>query len=368
MKLSERNVVISKMTKSLDGAGYMPIDLTDESFGETAEGIRALHRALVAADDAAYILQTLAICFRNRPSQPDGRHYYYEALCDVAVRNGSPGIDLLTSVIKDNPSPTQRTIALRCLWSVANHKVSLLSLPNLEPAVVSASDAAYAYSGVGDLMIVALTDEQMLTILFQTSQFLFKGNDESTLATYFIKTVSESAIVLTESMIDEFTALLASELPEATYQNWLTSHPVFIDPLAAEIIPLAPLGLEYKTDYVLRRHDGRYVVIEIEKPQDKMFTKSNDLTADFTHAVGQVLDFQHWLAQNTAYAQRRFPGIRTPAGIVVTGMRHSLSERQADKLERWQINSSMIEVLTFDDLAVRARHLLRSLRGGSADS
>ena len=356
------------MTRLSDGAESLPVDVTGESFGETPEGIRALHRALVRADNSSDVVHALAICFHNRPSQPVGRHYYYQALCDVAVRQGAPGIDLLASVVKGNPRPTQRTIALRCLWSVANHKGSLLSLSDLVPAVVPDSVAAYAYSVVGDLMIDAVTDAQVLATLFQTTQFLFGGNDESKLATFFIKTVSESAIVLTEAMIDEFTTLLASGQPEATYQDWLTSHPVFIDPLVAEVIPLAPLGLEYKTDYVLRRHDGRYVVVEIEKPHDKMFTKSNDFTAGFTHAVGQVLDFQHWVAQNNAYAQTRFPGIRTPAGIVVTGMRHSLTDRQAEKLERWQFNSSLIEVLTFDDLAVRARHLLRSLRGGSTGS
>lgn len=357
------------MTNHPDGARSLSDDITDEVFGESLEGIRALHRAGSAAGVSPEVVRALAICFGNRPSDPWDRHYYYEALCDLAVRQGTPGIDLLASVVKDNPRPTPRTIALRCLWSVANQNGTLLSLADLEGSVVPDAIASHAHAVVGDLMIDAVTDEQVLGTLFQTTQFLYAGkNDESQLAAFFIKTVSDSAIVLTETIIDEFCALVASGQPESTYQAWLTKHPVFIDPLAAEIIPLAPLGLEFKTDYVLRRHDGRYVVVEIEKPHDRMFTKSNDFTAEFTHAVGQVLDFQHWVVQNSAYAQTRFPGIRTPIGIVLTGMRQSLTGRQAEKLERWQFNSNSIEVLTFDDLAVRARHLLQSLRGGAPGS
>jgi hypothetical protein len=44
-------------------------------------------------------------------------------------------------------------------------------------------------------------------------------------------------------------------------------------------------------------------LVEIERPQDKIFTTSDDFASRFTHAFGQVLDFQQWMDRNVAYAQ-----------------------------------------------------------------
>lgn len=79
------------------------------------------------------------------------------------------------------------------------------------------------------------------------------------------------------------------------------------------------LAWSSRPNFVLRRHDDRCVVVEIEKPHDPLITSKFDLSALFTHAVGQVLDFQQWIADNAAYAQKSFPGIASPAGLVVMG-------------------------------------------------
>lgn len=78
---------------------------------------------------------------------------------------------------------------------------------------------------------------------------------------------------------------------------------MLLDPLVAEMIPHRRLGVEYATDFALRRHDGSWTLVEIERPQDKMFTARDDFTARFTHAFGQVLDFQQWVDQHVAYAR-----------------------------------------------------------------
>ena len=42
--------------------------------------------------------------------------------------------------------------------------------------------------------------------------------------------------------------------------------PVLIDPLAAKVIDRQRLGLELTTDFVVRRLDNEYLLVEIEKP------------------------------------------------------------------------------------------------------
>lgn len=177
-----------------------------------------------------------------------------------------------------------------------------------------------------------------------------------------MRVTADASISVTATLLGRFADLIEAERPEADYQSFLQQYPVLLDPLAADVLPTAALGLEYRTDFVLRRHDGRYVVVEIEKPQDPLLTGRYDIAAPFTHALGQVLDFQHWIADNAAYAQKSFQDITTPSGLVVMGRRDRLDTRARAKLNAWQTNSRHVELATYDDLLRRGEALLQSLR------
>lgn len=103
------------------------------------------------------------------------------------------------------------------------------------------------------------------------------------------------------------------------------------------------------------------MLVEIEKPHDRIFTQAYDFTAEFTHAFGQVLDFQHWVDDNVAYAQKHMPLITAPRGLLVIGMRSDLDSRGEAKLRRFADNSARIDIATFDDLLSGGRNLYRNL-------
>jgi hypothetical protein len=173
---------------------------------------------------------------------------------------------------------------------------------------------------------------------------------------------AEASIKLSRRVLDDFEALLAVEQREEVYQRFLAEHPVLLDPLAAEVIPKQRLGLEFATDFAVRSHDGRWSLVEIERPHDLLFTNAVDFRQRFIHAFGQVLDFQHWVDHNVAYAQEHMPGITAPRGLVVMGTRTAMSEAEQAKLRRFVDNSRRIEVVTFDDLLRRARSLYENMR------
>ena len=90
--------------------------------------------------------------------------------------------------------------------------------------------------------------------------------------------------------------------------------------VVATIFPcIAVSGLEFVTDFVLRRLDNEYVLVEIEKPHDKLFGRGSDFSSKFTHAFGQILGFQEWVDENPAYARKFMPGIPPPRGLPVLG-------------------------------------------------
>src|SRR5262249_15003376 len=115
------------------------------------------------------------------------------------------------------------------------------------------------------------------------------------------------------------------------------------------------------TDFVVRRLDNKYILVEIEKPQDAIFTASDDFSAKFTHALGQVLDFQQWIDSHGEYARSLLPEISSPRGMVIMGTTGKLSEQQKRKLHRFNVNSSTVQVLTFDEVAFNARKLHQNI-------
>lgn len=148
---------------------------------------------------------------------------------------------------------------------------------------------------------------------------------------------------------------------EEEYQKFLSLNPVFLEPLADLVLSKQKLGVEFITDFVIRTLNDKYLLVEIEKPQDPIFTQAGDFTANFTHAVGQVLDFQRWVDANGAYAQKLMPLISSPRGLVVIGRSVDMSRERADKLHRFNINSSTIVVLTYDDVLHQSERLLKNI-------
>jgi hypothetical protein len=305
------------------------------------------------------------------------KHDVPRVVAAALASRGASGVEELRQLIREAPGHIYPRAILDTLWSVSEGSIqpkSRLGINYASYAAPSDETRLRARMVFDDYVIESENDADLFNIVLgalQGAELSAAGvavkprhsaEPLASLTREVMRVIRDSSILLTQELINEFRDLIAASAPEAEYQRFLEAHPVFLDPLAADMIPRARLGVELITDFVLRRHDHRYVAIEIEKPHDPIFTRRNDFTSEFSHAVGQVIDFQGWVAENVAYAQRHFPLIENPAGLLIMGCRSALDEQQRSKLRRWCANSRSIEVLTFDDLAARADTLLRSLR------
>jgi hypothetical protein len=294
--------------------------------------------------------------------------YYWDLAAIGILLRGPIGVDRLAEILRMPMSNLTTSTIVESLWRASSRQPLLPQtegitnhLPefDLPEGVAEAAQAA-----LDDLIIDAQSDVALLSKLlsFATTDTIGGAANTIGFADHFIQVSGESRITLTHRILDSFADMIQIDLPEERYQAFLKQHPVLLDPLSAEVLPKHKLGSDLITDFVIRRHDYRYIAVEIEKPQDLIFTRSNDFTAPFTHAFGQVLDFQRWIAGNVAYAKAKLPLIENPQGLLIIGQRSHLTEEQNNKLRWWQTNSKMVEVLTFDDLVERGRLLLRSLR------
>jgi len=170
-----------------------------------------------------------------------------------------------------------------------------------------------------------------------------------------------------ELLCQEFLHLLdASGGNEHEIHRWLNqaSHHLFLDPDPARVWSKLPFG-DKESDFVVRRTDGTYRLIEIERANLRIFTRSRaEPTAEFNHACQQVRDWQRYVGENlhTVRSEKKLRGIYEPSGVVIMGRSKDIDTDVAERRWRHIKNRFEHEVFTYDDLCERVRSLAASLR------
>jgi hypothetical protein len=343
----------------------------------TSDTVAVLLRLAAAPDDEA--LQVLKLFLGTRHVGPILDAMPSHAAAHVLVSLDEPGIAILREALTDRADPRirQKTMLLAALYQASRDLP--MPWPKYTPtsrALRSLEITAEARSAAKQALLDVIERSSSCPDLFDiVAKFIQRGYmlsiydfsrvDGPPTSTGFtrdiVRFMAESSIRLSQSLIRQFETLLAEQRSEETYQRFLAENPVFLDPLGDRVIPKQRLGTEFATDYAVRRLDGRWLLVEIEKPQDPIFTRRYDFTAAFTHAFGQVIDFLHWVDKNVAYAQDQMDGIAAPRGLLVIGIRATLDDRAAEKLRQYNANSARIDVMTFDDLFAAANSLYANL-------
>jgi hypothetical protein len=220
---------------------------------------------------------------------------------------------------------------------------------------------------IRELMLEQNTDQRLratlITNLSMDLTLFSKRKKDHTTVEYFLSAFTDTRLLLNKQLIDEFEYILNRIAKrEEDLHKFLFENPIFLDPLAIEIRSKHELGSEFKTDFVLRRLNDEYVLVEVEKSTDKIFTQKGVFHSNLTEAVGQVRDFQAWIHDNIAYARNFLPGIRRPEGLVIIGRRNDLDETMVSRLDEENYSRrGHIKIITYDDLVEQARIIYSNL-------
>jgi hypothetical protein len=173
-----------------------------------------------------------------------------------------------------------------------------------------------------------------------------------------------------EAATEEFSKLLDNnpEDERSILQPYLSipRNKILLEPSAVTITPEVEIGLgsrKHRMDFVIELPGRRYVLVEIEKPGLKVFTKEDQVTAEVTHAQQQVEDWINWIRDHQSVAREEIlPGVREPQGWVIIGRRSSMTESQQRALDGRNARLQDITIMTYDDLLDKARQHLENLR------
>ena len=156
------------------------------------------------------------------------------------------------------------------------------------------------------------------------------------------------------------------KVEEPDLQNFLKNNPSLIDGKITKLIPKKSFGGEGFPDFTAILHNGNYILIEIEKPQDKIYTKKGDPSAKFSHAEQQVRDYLKWANENKEFLRKRgLPNIsaENTKGLLIIGMSKNLSHEEKEKLKQHNFSvRSSHEIKTFDEILIENQQVINRIR------
>lgn len=307
--------------------------------------------------------------FSIRIDDTYGKQIIPDMLCKALIQKGSLGIQRLEEHINSELRYIYFSSIIRNLWMASIGNISdvlfysseftkevLCKKLNMD-TIETAKEVFYS------IIVKCMSDSDLFFSLNYALYGLFQFNNVTTkgLVKDIFEAISRSSLKLSKEIIREFEKLIDLEKKEEDYQKFLSSNPIFINPLSYEVFNKQKLGDDLITDFVVKTFQNEYLLVEIEKPQDKIFNNKGDFSAKFTHAYNQVLDFILWVDENISYAQKKMPNILSPNGILIMGRSIDLNEKQRLKIRCFNKNSTRIKVYTYDDILENANKLFLNL-------
>ncbi|HEY9632770.1 MAG TPA: Shedu anti-phage system protein SduA domain-containing protein [Coleofasciculaceae cyanobacterium] len=275
------------------------------------------------------------------------------ALEENTSKNFSLAFALLASLTTGSPPPLI---------------ISFLKEPTLLQAVEDAVGdwSKLAVSAQEHLNEVAMSIPDDDVALFTATGFLQLGLTDFVAVKHLTLALSRRWISVGPSVLKSYEQLLSEQADnEPAFQAFFERNPLFLDPMAFNVWTQPDFHGQKEPDFVIQRSDNSYVVVEIEVPSKPLMTKGNQLSADATHAITQVLEYRSFLLERFSDASMTFPNFSVPTGLVVIGMEQSLNSKQLSALRREnEIRHGSITVVGFDALAAKAEAISRNMMYG----
>jgi Domain of unknown function (DUF4263) len=210
--------------------------------------------------------------------------------------------------------------------------------------------------------VLSIADEDellgMIAGAFQKAGFSRAGTGP---AKEVFAALSTRWLTISEPLLQRYEILIASHSDyEPAFQAFLTEHPQLLDPMAAEVWPQPRLHGAEIPDFVIRRFDDSYVVVEIETPAKQLVTSTNQMSASVTYAVAQAAEYRRFI-ERLPNAQMHFPKIDQVACLVVVGFEQVLTTSQQQTLRNFNREHYGLQVVGFDWLAHRGRAVRENL-------
>jgi len=285
------------------------------------------------------------------------------------------GLDALVEAAQRTPTFKNQFLAVQVLSSLASAYLPelLLGLAGSDELLVAVRESFQGNEAlpslarqrlIGYILALPTDDDAVSSAGFVLSSFTLPpemGAAKELVAALASRWLAVSKPTL--SAYEELIGLHAND--EKQFQAFLTEWPQLLDPMVMQLWPEPDLNGAKSPDFVLRRTDGSYLIVEIETPQKRLVTRDLQISAEASEAISQAMRYRSFLMQRVQQASVHFPGMRDAECLVVVGLERELDEEQKRVLALENEHRHALRVVGFDWLANRAEAIRSNIISGS---
>jgi len=173
-----------------------------------------------------------------------------------------------------------------------------------------------------------------------------------------------------EKSIQDYEIKINSpKIGEPELQDFFLNNPIIIDRRITKLIPKKSLGGENYPDFIAVLHNKQHILIEIETPTKRLYTRNGHPTSEFSQADQQIQDYLRWTNEDKDYLRKPMREIPLPdmsventSGLLIIGMRKNLSPEEERRLERRKFECKNYRIETFDELLMDNQQIVKSIR------
>jgi hypothetical protein len=196
------------------------------------------------------------------------------------------------------------------------------------------------------------------------SENVAKHNAIQDVQRYLTRLIPKIPISLLMESIEYYNQLVRKEeITEEEILKFLSNHP-FLLSLDCEQPSYKPkLSEEYIPDFVIKTSKKKFLVVEVEHPRDKLFTKQMDETKELRRARTQIEEYLSFIRNNLLYLRTKYPELSAEnvQGLIVIGLSNTLTEKEKQRLNQLNYTFKDYQVKTFDELAEELITFLKNL-------
>lgn len=290
-------------------------------------------------------------------------NYELKAPAGLALlRWAEPGIEALYEAALRTPTSKNISIAIDVMattatsgdWLLGSHLLqreaveTILAEAQRDPGI-----RERARQRLMDLMLALPSDDDAADAAASgLSRLSFRGLDAAKLV---FAALAARWLAIGEPTLNEFRMLIERHpADERLFQAFFEAVPQLLDPMCFQVWPRPDLHGAREPDFVVRRSDNTYLIIEIETPEKQLVTERNQLSAAATQAVAQAAQYRRFMLDRAGEMRRHFPDFQEPECLVVIGLESSLSAEQSAALAADNQSRGWLRVVGFDWLLRRA--------------
>jgi hypothetical protein len=291
---------------------------------------------------------------------------------------GREGLNLIVKIAIDGRTVKSKSAALTVFTVLATsgqfspgrlrmiHPTFMALVNKNIDAAATKSEARHALR----LLIMSLPNDDLLIPLSQSFVHLQMEPQPSPpeLVQQLLAAISAKWLRFGPPALDRYAQMLTeSANDEPAFQAFFCAFPQLLDPMAVQAWSQPDFHGAAEPDFVIRRADDSYLVVEIECPGKTLLTKSGQLSRDSVHAEKQALDYESFLSERISEARMHFPNYRRADCLAVIGLETSLTAEQRQNLDRANGRRQNLKVVGFDWLLERARTVISNVGEGEIE-